>query len=177
MEPTVEEVELYEIPTTVQQQQPELLKSRYVQHVALPDEMPGDNTYMYSSVLANQAANAGYNIGNVLMTAEAEDPMVNEVVPAKSVASYVYAKPEHKHMPMSMPMLEDKVYTTSPYLSASDQLNTRLFNSGSSGGAASLGSSLYSDATSTSSSTDPVSRFFGVTGTTSQDIQVTEFHQ
>ena len=78
----------------------------------------------------------------------------NEIMPAKSVASYVYSQPDSYSA-------QDKLYTTSS--GGSDY--SRLF----SGSSDTSSSSYYSDSTSSS---DPVSRFFGLTGTTSQDIQL-----
>ena len=46
------EEELNRLPSTIQQNQPELrTATRYVQHVALPNHSPDDKTYMYSSVM------------------------------------------------------------------------------------------------------------------------------
>ena len=89
---------------------------------------------------------------------------MNEIMPAKSVASYVYAKPD------SMDTAEDTLYT-SPYVSQSSNSDdsdiSRFFTDSSSGS-----SGFYGDLPSPSSNTDAVSRFFGLTGTTSQDIQL-----
>lgn len=110
--------------------------SGYVQQVALPHGMPDDKAYMYSSVM------------------NAEDDDTNDILPAKSVANYVYRQPDS--------YAEDKLYSSS----GSSMDYSRLF-SGSPDS-----SSYYGDTSAGSSSTDPVSRFFGLTGTTSQDIQL-----
>ena len=117
----------------------------YVQQVALPHGMPDDKAYMYSSVMTSQ------------------DPMVdtNDIIPAKSVANYVYSQPDSY-------LAQDKLYSSSG--SSSNNIDySRLF-SGSPDS-----SSYYGDTSaggSGTSNTDPVSRFFGLTGTTSQDIQL-----
>jgi hypothetical protein len=143
------EDELFNLPQTVQQRQPELRDtSRYVQHVSLPHQMPDHQTYMYSSVMS-------------------ED--INEVIPAKSVASYVYAKPDQ---------VGERVYSGSsgsfsPGSNSASSDLSRLFTGSSSPsssyGASSSPSTSYGDVPTTP---DAVSRFFGVTGTTSQDIQL-----
>ena len=48
------EEELKSLPTTIQQQQPDLrTATRYVQHVALPNSRPDEKAYMYSSVMSD----------------------------------------------------------------------------------------------------------------------------
>ena len=55
MEEELIEEELRSLPTTIQQQQPEIRSgTRYVQHVALPNGgRPDEKAYMYSSVMAD----------------------------------------------------------------------------------------------------------------------------
>ena len=133
----LEEQLLEEELTLLRKKKKSQLEHNYVQQVALPHGMPDDKAYMYSSVM------------------NAEDDDTNDILPAKSVANYVYRQPDS--------YAEDKLYSSS----GSSMDYSRLF-SGSPDS-----SSYYGDTSAgSSSSTDPVSRFFGLTGTTSQDIQL-----
>ena len=96
---------------------------------------------------------------------------MNEILPAKSMTNFLYAKPPSelymKQGASADPLTtaEDTMYTTTygGGVSESDSDLSRIFNS------ATPSTSYYSDS---SSNTDAVSRFFGITGTTSQDIQL-----
>jgi len=155
------EEELKSLPTTIQQQQPDIRSAtRYVQHVALPNSRPDETAYMYSSVMA-------------------DDPNMNEILPAKSMTNYMYAKPpsdiyakQGSSLADTLSTAENQMYTTSIYGAGSDSSDynsdpdiSRFFNNDNS-----PSTSYLSD--SGSSNSDAVSRFFGVTGTTSQDIQL-----
>ena len=109
-------------------------KGGFVQQVALPHGIPDDKVFMYSSDMTDAIE-------------------ANEILPAKSVANYVYSQPDSSYA-------QDKLYSSS----GSDY--SRLFSGSSS-------SNYYGDSSSSGTSeSDPVSRFFGLTGTTSQDIQL-----
>lgn len=150
MEEELIEEELRSLPTTVQQQHPDIRSgTRYVQHVSLPNNgRPDENAYMYSSVMP-------------------DDPKMNEISPAKSMTNYLYAKPPsdlYSKQADTLATAGDTMYTTTHYGEEPDSLiDSRFFNSDS------PSSSAYGDS---GSSSDAVSRFFGITGTTSQDIQL-----
>jgi len=150
MEEELIEEELRSLPTTVQQQHPDIRSgTRYVQHVSLPNNgRPDENAYMYSSVMP-------------------DDPKMNEILPAKSMTNYLYAKPPsdlYANQADTLATAGDTMYTTTHYGEEPDTLiDSRFFNSDS------PSSSAYGDS---GSSSDAVSRFFGITGTTSQDIQL-----
>ena len=59
MEEELIEEELRSLPTTVQQQHPDIRSgTRYVQHVSLPNNgRPDENAYMYSSVMPDVRIN------------------------------------------------------------------------------------------------------------------------
>lgn len=134
-----EELKSLQQPATVQSTQKNS-GTRYVQQVQLPSHDPDESTYMYSSIMPTEDLN-------------------NEILSAKSMANYVYAKPEN------LATAENSYYTSNTYLDTDDSDVSRLF------GTTDSSSSSYSYGDS-SSGKDPVSRFFGITGTTSQDIQL-----
>jgi len=115
--------------------------TRYVQHVALPKTNPDSNTYMFSTI-------------------SMDDPTVNEIIPARSANSFVYAKPESSAE--SLMASEDKSYAYYTKDDSDTEEDVKRFFTDSS-------SDSYG---APSHNSDPVSRFFGVTGTTSQDIQL-----
>ena len=88
-----------------------------------------------------------------------QDPTVNEIIPARSANSFVYAKPESSAE--SLMASEDKTYAYYTKDDSDTDEDVKRFFTDSS-----------SDSYGAPASTDPVSRFFGVTGTTSQDIQL-----
>ena len=76
------------------------------------------------------------------------------------MANYVYAKPD------TLEAAENNYYTTYESTPETSDDFSRLFNNGGSSSP-----SYYSDMSS-SDNKDAVSRFFGITGTTSQDIKL-----
>jgi len=141
-----------ELEKSYQNKQIDNSNTRYVQHVALPNSNPDEKTYMYSTI-------------------SLDDPTINEVLPARSVNNFVYAQPPELVVESSEDYLdtaEDKMYGYSTKESEDDV--KRFFSSSDD----SLGEDThtYPSSSYSSGSKDAVSRFFGVTGTTSQDIQL-----
>ena len=68
MEEELIEEELKRLPTTIQQQQPDIRSAtRYVQHVALPSKSrPDEKAYMYSSVMSDVKLNFNYRTRAIL---------------------------------------------------------------------------------------------------------------
>lgn len=162
-------------------------EGEYVQHIALPKQSPGSNAYMYSSV---SAASIYPEENEVAPNLTPPQKKSGEVYGYKSADIPSHYSSSGYSAPAASPTFAQTL--TSGLTKLTSGLTSGLNAPSSSYGAPSSGygtsgyetpsvadeTRVYSSATSgysaggLSSAGDPLSRFFGVTGTTSQDIHV-----